>query len=231
MKETVIVWDLETAPDLAAAGRVLNLSEAPDQDIRNSLGDAFPKLPLHRIVCIGALIAEFDNSMWHVRALGAPHNRVRSEAELIAGFVEKIGDLRPRLVSFNGSSFDLPVLRYRAMLNQVPAPGLATRPYFNRYTEDALDLCDALSSFDGRLKVKLSELCKILGLHGKPNGIDGSQIEKMVADGQVSEIAAYCECDVISTYEIWLRYGLFRGTLSLEGFKASNAALHSFVSA
>jgi predicted PolB exonuclease-like 3'-5' exonuclease len=56
-------------------------------------------------------------------------------------------------VGFNGNSFDLPVLRYRSMLHQVSAPGLAARSYFNRYTEDALDLCDALSSFDGRLKI------------------------------------------------------------------------------
>jgi 3'-5' exonuclease len=49
-------------------------------------------------------------------------------------------------VTFNGNSFDLPVLRYRAMIHGVPAPGLAARPYFYRYTEDAVDLCDILSS-------------------------------------------------------------------------------------
>jgi len=37
------------------------------------------------------------------------------------------------------------VLRYRAMVHWVAAPGLAARPYFNRYTEDAVDLCDVLS--------------------------------------------------------------------------------------
>jgi predicted PolB exonuclease-like 3'-5' exonuclease len=49
-------------------------------------------------------------------------------------------------VTFNGNSFDLPVLRYRAMIHGVPAPGLAARSYFYRYTEDAVDLCDILSS-------------------------------------------------------------------------------------
>jgi predicted PolB exonuclease-like 3'-5' exonuclease len=78
------------------------------------------------------------------------------------------------LVTFNGSSFDLPVLRYRAMINRVSAPGLAARNYFNRYTDDALDLCDALSSFAPRAKVSLHELCRVLGLPGKPDGIDGS---------------------------------------------------------
>jgi 3'-5' exonuclease len=53
----------------------------------------------------------------------------------------------PQLVTFNGNGFDLPVLRYRAMIHAISAPGLAERSYFNRHTEDALDLCDALSSF------------------------------------------------------------------------------------
>ena len=50
-------------------------------------------------------------------------------------------------MTFNGNSFDLPVLRYRAMVHGVYAPGLCARSYFHRYTEDAVDLCDALSSF------------------------------------------------------------------------------------
>jgi predicted PolB exonuclease-like 3'-5' exonuclease len=54
---------------------------------------------------------------------------------LISSFVERIAALAPQLVTFNGASFDLPVLRYRAMVNGVGAPGLSLRPYFNRYTE------------------------------------------------------------------------------------------------
>ena len=65
------------------------------------------------------------------------------------------------------NSFDLPVLRYRAMINRVPAPGLSMRPYFNRYTEDAIDLCDALSSFSPQSKITLDELSRIMGLPGQ----------------------------------------------------------------
>src|SRR5262245_22578816 len=57
-------------------------------------------------------------------ALGAPHTGERSEKELIASFVARIAELTPQLVTFNGASFDLPVLRYRAMVNGVAAPGL-----------------------------------------------------------------------------------------------------------
>jgi predicted PolB exonuclease-like 3'-5' exonuclease len=134
----VIVWDIETVPDLkgfAAANGHIGKSY---DEVRAELGDKFPKHVYHSIICIGALVA-------HREAVGD-----RSEKELIASFVEKIAALSPQLVTFNGSSFDLPVLRYRAMVHGVAAPGLSARPYFHRYTEDAVDLCDVLSSFSSQ---------------------------------------------------------------------------------
>jgi 3'-5' exonuclease len=118
-EQSVIVWDLETIPDLAAAARMLDLRNADDAEIRDALGPGFPKHPLHKIVCIGALIASRQPEGWCVDALGAPHTGERSEAQLVKDFVDKIGQLRPQLITFNGHSFDLPVLRYRAMVNRL----------------------------------------------------------------------------------------------------------------
>jgi 3'-5' exonuclease len=109
---------------------------------------------------------------WRIDALGAPHIGERSEAKLITDFVEKIGELHPQLITFNGHSSDLPVLRYRARVNRISAAGLQVRQYFHRYTDDALDLCDVLGSYVPGGKVKLDEVSKILGLTGKPEGVD-----------------------------------------------------------
>jgi 3'-5' exonuclease len=231
MQEHVIVWDLETVPDLEAVAAVSDLAGKSETEIRDELGDKFPKLIFHRIVCIGALIASRSPIGWQVEAIGAPHIGERSERDLIQGFVDKIGELRPRLVTFNGSSFDLPVLRYRAMINRVSAPGLAARSYFNRYTDDALDLCDALSSFAPRAKVSLHELCRALGFPGKPEGIDGSQVETYYLTGRIKEIAEYCETDIVNTYRVWLRYELFRGGLSPEAYDQCEANLAEWISA
>jgi len=146
-EQTIIVWDLETVPDLAAAARMLDMCNATEAEVREALGSGFPKHPLHKIVCIGAVFASRQPEGWRVDALGAPHIGERTEGELITAFVERIGQLRPQLITFNGHSFDLPVLRYRAMVNRVAAGGLQVRPYFHRYTDDALDLCDALGSY------------------------------------------------------------------------------------
>jgi predicted PolB exonuclease-like 3'-5' exonuclease len=196
------------------------------------MGDKFPKHIYHSIICIGALVAHREEAgHWTVDAIGAPHIGERSEKDLITSFVEKIAALSPQLVTFNGSSFDLPVLRYRAMVRGVAAPGLAARPYFHRYTEDAVDLCDVLSSFSSQAKATLHELCRVMGLPGKPDGMTGAEVEKYYRDGHIRQIAEYCESDVLNTYRVWLRHELFRGSLSAAQFQASEASLIEFVKA
>jgi 3'-5' exonuclease len=149
---------------------------------------------------------------------------------LISDFIDKIGELRPQLITFNGHSFDLPVLRYRAMVNRISATGLQVRQYFHRYTDDALDLCDVLGSYVPGGKVKLDEVSKILGLTGKPEGVDGSRVEEMILAGQIEEVARYCESDVLNTYRVWLVYELFRGAITTEELDWSEAQIRDFVS-
>ena len=205
MDEHVIVWDLETIPDLAAVARAHDLEEHNIAAARAVLGEKFPKHPWHQIVCIGALIAARSPEGWQVLSLGAPHVGARTEAELITAFVGKIAELEPRLVTFNGNAFDLPVLRYRAMLHGIAAPGLSCRSYFHRFTDDAVDLCDVLSSF-GNAKATLHQISRTLNLPGKASGIEGSQVEQLVQEGRIVEVAAYCLEDVTNTYRIWLRH-------------------------
>jgi len=225
----VIVWDLETVPDIPASARMLGLVGASEEAVRAQLGPGFAKRPLHKIACIGALVGRRTSAGWTVEAMGAPHIGDREEADIIEAFVEKIRELRPQLITFNGNSFDLPVLRYRAMIHRIPAPGLQARPYFNRYTEDALDLCDALASFDVHARIKLDEISKILGLGGKPHGIDGAQVDTMVQAGHIVDVANYCESDVLNTYRMWLIYELFRGTISRDQLAFSEAQLKTYI--
>ena len=150
MTAHVLVWDIETVPDLKG------FASAHGHDVREAMGDKFPKHIYHSIICIGALLAQRDNAHWEVTRVGARHIGERSEKELIAGLVNWIAETKPQLVTFNGSGFDLPVLRYRAMVHAIPAIGLTCRPYFHRYSDDAIDLCDVLSSFSSQAKNTMS---------------------------------------------------------------------------
>lgn len=116
----VIVWDLETVPDLSAFAAAKALDGRPETEIRQALGEKFPKLICHSVVCIGALIAERRDSSWYVLAVGAPNVGERTEKQLREDFVARIGELQPQLLTYNGNSFDLPVLRYRVWCIRLP---------------------------------------------------------------------------------------------------------------
>ena len=68
-----------------------------------------------------------------------------------------------------------------------------------------------------------------MGLAGKPQGMDGGEVEKYYRDGRIKEIAEYCESNVINTYRVWLRYELFRGKLNTQSYEASEANLQKFL--
>jgi Predicted 3'-5' exonuclease related to the exonuclease domain of PolB len=69
------------------------------------------------------------------------------------------------------------------------SPKARTRPYFHRFTDDAIDLCEVLSSFAPGAKATLHELCRVMGLLGKPGGIHGGEVEKCYREGRIKEIA------------------------------------------
>jgi len=59
--------------------------------------------------------------------------------------------------------------------------------------------------------------------------MSGAEVEKYYRDGQIREIARYCESDVINTYRVWLRYELFVGRLTEAEVQASEAYLSDFL--
>ncbi len=78
MSTHILVWDLETVPDLRGFAVANGHDGKSDDEIRAEMGDDFPKHIYHSIICIGALIAHGDNEHWTVDALGAPHIGDRS---------------------------------------------------------------------------------------------------------------------------------------------------------
>jgi predicted PolB exonuclease-like 3'-5' exonuclease len=115
------------------------------------------------------------------------------------------------------------------MVHGISAPGLSARPYFKRFTDDAIDLCDVFSSFSPQGRATLHEISRLMGLPGKPKGFDGSEVERYFREGKIKEIADYCETDVVGTYQLWLRYELFRRTLGQDLFEASQQNLMDFM--
>jgi 3'-5' exonuclease len=71
MKPSIIVWDLETVPDLGGFTAANDLIGKSDIEVREAIGDKFPKHIYHSIVCI----AYWEPDHWAVHAVGAPRRR------------------------------------------------------------------------------------------------------------------------------------------------------------
>jgi predicted PolB exonuclease-like 3'-5' exonuclease len=238
-----LVLDTETVIDLAVARRVLNLPNASDADVRQAVhfsdrltsDKGFPRLAICKIICIATLeveTSEFNREILESkikcqRVLRA--DEFGGEAGMLAEFAKILRAASPgQLISYNGGSFDLPVIRFRGMRHGVPMPELYAiehhdvMRFWYRYSEGHLDLSDHLSSYGSCTQIGLDELARTLGLPGKPEGMDGSMVEPAYLDGRMDEIAEYCASDVVNTYRVWLRYELHRGRLTEQAFAVAD---------
>ncbi len=228
----VLVFDIETVPDVETGRRLYGLDGLSDMDVarvmfqkrREQTGDSdFLRHHLHRVVAISVVLRRADSvSVW---SLGEPN---ADEAEIIRRFYDGIEKYTPTLVSWNGSGFDLPVLHYRALRHGLSAPrywetgaddqSFRWNNYLSRFHERHTDLMDVLSAYQPRATAPLDEIAQLLGLPGKM-GHSGAKVWEQFQQGNLEGIRNYCETDVLNTYLVYLRYELMRGNLDDAGYR------------
>ena len=185
----------------------------------------------YRVVAIGCLLR--DERGVQVRCLGQPDE---GEARQIQQFFRLIDRHTPQLVTWNGGGFDLQVLHYRALVNQVQAArywdqgeddrDFKYNNYLSRYHSRHLDLMDLLALYNGRASAPLDELARLCGFPGKL-GMDGSQVWPAWQAGRIAEIRNYCETDVANTWLLFCRFQLLRGHWSPERYQEEIALTRS----
>ena len=129
---------------------------------------------------------------------------------------------RPTLVSFNGRTFDLPLLELAAFRYGMSLPGWFSggKSYEqprNRYNLEAhLDLHELLTNFGAsRFTGGLNLAANLLGKPGKMD-VQGHMVQDLSNEGQLAEINDYCRCDVLDTYFVFLRTMVLLGQLPLD---------------
>lgn len=162
-----------------------------------------------------------DFHLIDVVALDEPKYRPHVLTEHFWRGWEKYG--RPTLVSFNGRTFDVPLLELAAFRF-----GLAIPTWFamnaksfeqprNRFNLDAhIDLQELLTNFGStRFTGGLNLASNLLGKPGKMD-VQGDMVQDMFNAGRLQEINDYCRCDVLDTYFVFLRSRVVLGQLSLD---------------
>jgi len=204
-----LVFDIETIPDSSLWTRPpVGEGESP----------AFPPAYAHQTIVIGALWLDGDYRMQRLEILGEGKDE-RGMLDVFSRFVDQH---RPALVTYNGRSFDLPVMALRSLRHGVPmAWYYEERSVHERYSEERhIDLCDWLTDHGATRYGSLDALARLIGLPGKLD-TDGSQIEDLFRDGAIERIRNYCLADVVQTTLLFLRFRLLQGLLARDAYVAA----------
>jgi len=229
--QPVLIFDIETVPDIEAARRVFGFEGLSDADVLQAMnlkrriesGGEFQKHFLHQIVAISAVLK--TDQLLKIWSLG---DETSDEKTLIERFFDGVERFQPTLVSWNGGGFDLPVLHYRALLHGVTARNYwdmgdfnrdrKWNNYISRYQFAHIDLMDVMAGYQPRAVAKLDEIALLLGLPGKM-GLSGAGVLDQYLAGDIKAIRDYCEMDVINTYLVYLRFQLMRGWLTMPHYQ------------
>ncbi len=207
-----LVLDIETIPDLERWN--------PPEGVENP----FPPTWAHRIIVIGCLWLDHGYRLKRLGVVGDPSGGTGTaderERALLEDFSRFVGRARPVLVTYNGRSFDLPVIALRSLCHAVSL-GWYYRESSTRYRyseQGHLDLCDWLADHGATRSGSLDAIARLIGLPGKV-GVDGSQVEGLYRDGQLASVQTYCLADVAQTALLFLRFRLLQGQLTPEAYR------------
>jgi len=221
----IAAFDIETIPDPDYGRRIAGLGGDDESVIRTMVAQrleetkgrtAYPRPPLHRVVAISVAWLDPAKGRFAIKALGGGAWDEASQLRAFARLIEH--DPAPRLVSWNGNGFDMPILRYRAMLHRIPMPGLYRKTgawrwnnYANRYHDMHLDLMDVLSGYGASARVGLAMLGDLLAFPNK--AFLEHDVYEHLLRGEDELIRTYCKLDVVTTLLAFLRWCLHRGDL------------------
>jgi len=121
--------------------------------------------------------------------------------DYILSFAKPSQILKPYFIGHNSIKFDLPFLHKRFVINKVkPAFELIAH---GRHEYNCFDTMIEWAGFGN--KISMDNLAQALGVKGKTEGMDGSQVWPEYEKGNIERIADYCLDDVECTREIYKR--------------------------
>jgi predicted PolB exonuclease-like 3'-5' exonuclease len=208
-----LVFDIETIPDVSVWRR---------PDPVPGVEPAFPPAYAHQAIVIGCLWLDDSYRMQQLEIMGEG----KDERGMLDDFSRFVDRHRPALVTYNGRSFDLPVIALRSLRHGVAmAWYYEERSVHDRYSDERhIDLCDWLTDHGATRYGSLDALARLIGLPGKI-GTDGSQIESLYRAGSIERIRNYCLSDVVQTTLLFLRFRLLQGLIDRDRYRSIVAEL------
>lgn len=253
------VVDIETVPDLTVWTPPpprfvweMSTARALSNEPQLIAEEAFPPPQAHRIVSIASIELTSDDDRYYffskaVVAGGWPDKAktyrldpvVRDiwaslERSLILDFANAQDSDHATIVTWNGRSFDLPVINLRALRHGIALPWYYQQEGLRyRYSEVGhCDLMDVFSDYGAARNIKLGDIARCIGLPGKFGDLSGSDVARKVFSSSdpsdFYEVNRYCLSDAFQTALLFVRSRYHKGMLdrlehnrAIESFSAS----------
>lgn len=191
------------------------------QDLIIESGRDFIPYTYHMPIAVVAAKIREDFSLVEIVSLDEPQFRPAIITRNFWLGWERYG--RPTLVTFNGRSFDVPLMELAAFRYGVSVPAWfniyekSYEQFRNRYNlQSHLDLHEILTNFGSSwFRGGLNLAACLLNKPGKLD-VQGNMVQDLHAAGKSAEISEYCRCDVLDTYFVFLRVQVVMGKLTLE---------------
>jgi len=208
--------------------------------------DPFPPAQAHRVVALAWCDLDMQPDEFKTYKFAGCGSMAKwtegsaSERHVISMFGRLQSEKPATLVTWNGRTFDLPVLAMRALHLGIPWEWYYDSSDIRyRYSDKGhCDLMDFLSDYGATRSMKLTDACHLVGLPGKGASaasggadMDGSKVAEVVASDAAGDrqpqIARYCLQDALQTALLFLRTRFHLGILTKNEYHAS---LDSFAS-
>lgn len=225
-----LLFDVESVAD----GELIARTRYPDRDLTPadairrfrqelllSSGRDFIPYTFHLPVAVVVAKVAADFSLIDIVSLDQPEHRPHIITKHFWYGWEVYG--APTWVTFNGRTFDLPLMEHAAYRYGISVPkwfNLTERSfeqYRNRYNlASHIDLQEVLTNYGTTwFRGGLNLAAALLGKPGKMD-VQGDMVYDLHCAGRLVDINEYCRCDVVDTYFVFLRTCLLMGRLTLE---------------
>jgi predicted PolB exonuclease-like 3'-5' exonuclease len=202
------------------------------------LADQFPPPHAHRVVAMSWVDMGSDDGKFYFferySAECAWSHTTPGEPEkmLLAAFAAAMDADKALIVTWNGRTFDMPVIAMRSLLHKIPMGWYYTeRDRRYRYNDSGhCDLMDYFADYGAGRQAKLGDIARVCGLPGKTGEVSGSSVASEHAKGDdevvMARVADYCLSDTMQTAVLFVRSRFHKGVISV---KEHNLAISSFV--
>lgn len=206
--------------------------------------EPFPPPQAHRVVAMAWVDLSGDDDKWYSFESSTSlcdWSYIDGDADAVEKkMLEAFGAAQQSdeatIVTWNGRTFDLPVVNLRSFLHRLPCEWYyKERDVRYRYTEAGhCDVMDVFSDYGAARSMKLGDIAKLAGLPGKIGDVGGKSVGSIHASfypgvsgiplpfpnlaAAMAAVGAYCLLDAIQTACIFAMSRVHKGMISWDYF-------------